>query len=117
MQIETQFKGDVLIARPQDTRLDAAVAVQFKDAMRDLTRDAPERIVLDMGGVEFLDSSGLGAIVGAMKVLAPDHRLEIADLTPAVAKVFKLTRMDSFFVIHANVDSISLPVEEVSHAG
>jgi anti-sigma B factor antagonist len=50
--------------------------------------------------VHFLDSSGLGAVVGVMKLLAPERRLELAGLTPTVAKVFRLTRMDSVFTIH-----------------
>ena len=116
MQIDMHVQDDVLIVRPQEDRLDAAIAVQFKDAMRDLPHDAPQRVVLDMGGIQFLDSSGLGAVIGAMKLLAPAHTLEIADLTPAVAKVFKLTRMDSFFIIHPSAHAISPPTVEVSHA-
>ena len=35
-----------------------------------------------------------------MKLLAPDRVLELAGLTPSVARVFRLTRMDSVFTIH-----------------
>ncbi|QFU09903.1 Anti-sigma-B factor antagonist [Rhodobacteraceae bacterium THAF1] len=116
MQIDMQTRDNVLMVRPMEDRLDAAVAVQFKDAMRDLPIDAPARVILDMGGVQFLDSSGLGAVIGAMKLLAPARRLEIADLTPAVAKVFKLTRMENFFTIHASASDVSPPQPETSHA-
>ena len=53
-----------------------------------------------MTQVAFLDSSGLGAVVAAMKALGPDRPLELAGLTPTVQKVFRLTRMDSVFKIH-----------------
>ncbi len=102
MQLLTEMNGDVLIVTAVEPRLDAAVAVQFKDAMRAVAADAPERVVLDLSAVTFLDSSGLGAVIGAMKLLAPDARLELAGLTPAVDKVFRLTRMDRIFVIHAD---------------
>ncbi len=46
------------------------------------------------------NSSGLGAVVAVRKFLGPDRVLELAGLTPAVEKVFRLTRMDSVFVIH-----------------
>ncbi len=87
-------------------RLDAAVAIRFKDEMRVLTGDGPERIVLDMKNVEFLDSSGLGAVVAAMKQAAPARRLELAGLTPTVRKVFGLTRMDTVFTIHDSAEAV-----------
>ena len=85
-------------------RLDAAVAIRFKDEMRGLTEEGPERIVLDMRNIDFLDSSGLGAVVAAMKQAGSAHRLELAGLTPTVKKVFSLTRMDTVFTIHASAE-------------
>lgn len=83
-----------------EERIDAAVAIQFKDRMREIALQPSERVVLDLSQVTFVDSSGLGAIVAVMKMLAPARRLELAGLTPNVAKVFRLTRMDSVFTIH-----------------
>jgi len=86
-------------------RLDAAAAIRFKDDMRALTEDGPERILLDMSQVDFLDSSGLGAVVAAMKQLGGGRALELAGLTPTVGKVFSLTRMDTVFTIYPDVPS------------
>ncbi|MBV2360166.1 STAS domain-containing protein [Thalassococcus sp. CAU 1522] len=94
--------GTVTVA---NARIDAAVAIQFKDQMRELTRDAPDRIILNLSQVEFIDSSGLGAIVAVMKSLRDGQRMELAALSPAVDKVFRMTRMDSIFVIHASADA------------
>lgn len=91
---------DGLVIAVAEPRIDAAVAIEFKERMRDLIKDAPPRVVLDLSQVGFLDSSGLGAVVAVMKLLAPDRRLELAALTPTVEKVFRLTRMDTVFVIH-----------------
>ena len=86
-------------------RIDAAGAIQFKDGFRDAVADVDGRIVLDLSNVDFLDSSGLGAVVAAMKLLGPDRKLEIAGLTPTVQKVFRLTRMDRVFKIHPDLDA------------
>jgi anti-sigma B factor antagonist len=59
-------------------------------------------VILDLAQVDFLDSSGLGAVVAVMKVLGPTRKLELAGLTPTVEKVFRLTRMDQVFTIHAS---------------
>lgn len=103
MQLSVRHEGDVLVVTAQEARLDAAGVLAFKDRLRDAVRDAPARVVLDLGAVNFLDSSGLGAVVAARKFLAAGVGLELAALTPAVERVFRLTRMDSVFTIHPRV--------------
>ena len=115
MNIETRLTEEGLVVRPLESRLDAAGAVQFKDAIRMLVPGAPDRLILDLGRVTFLDSSGLGAVVGVMKLLGPDRRLELANLNPALAKVFTLTRMDRIFTIHPTPPGGALV--DAGHAG
>lgn len=87
-----------------EARIDAAVAIQFKDAMRATLSPSARRVILDLSTVEFIDSSGLGAIVAAMKAIAPGQRLDLAGLTPMVAKVFHLTRMDTIFALYPTLE-------------
>ncbi|OYX44696.1 MAG: anti-anti-sigma factor [Rhodobacterales bacterium 32-67-9] len=101
MHLSTEARPDALIVRVNEERIDAAVAIQFKDRMRELTGGGQGPVILDLSRVTFVDSSGLGAIVAVMKFLAPHMQLELAALTPNVGKVFRLTRMDSVFPIHA----------------
>ena len=105
MRIETRPGPGALIAEVGEARIDAASAIQFKDAMRETAADAPGRIVLDLHRVEFIDSSGLGAIVAVMKMLAPERRLDLAAPTPNVQRVLRLTRMDSVFTVHADAEA------------
>lgn len=105
MSLTTQTEGDVLIVTVGEDRIDAASAVQFKDDFFNLTREGTGRVILDLGNVEFLDSSGLGAVVASMKSLEDGKKLDISGLTPNVEKVFRLTRMDSIFRIFDNLDA------------
>ncbi|EBA08205.1 STAS domain-containing protein [Sagittula stellata] len=100
MQLSTTSDNGVAIIRVDADRIDAAVAIAFKDRMREILGDASGRVVLDLERVDFIDSSGLGAIVAAMKLMPPNAKLELAGLSPAVDKVFRMTRMDSIFQIH-----------------
>ncbi|MEE9387148.1 MAG: STAS domain-containing protein [Paracoccaceae bacterium] len=102
--ISSAIDGAVAIT-VHSTRIDAPQAIQFKDQMRELTADVVGCIVLDLSQVDFVDSSGLGAIVASMKQLSDGQELELAALSPTVAKVFKLTRMDSVFTIHTDLDA------------
>lgn len=100
MKLKPTTTDGILTVEVQENRIDAASAIQFKERMRELTQDSAPRVILDLGQVQFLDSSGLGAVVAVMKLLAPDRKLELSSLTTTVEKVFRLTRMDSIFTIH-----------------
>jgi anti-sigma B factor antagonist len=67
MQLQTQTRPKVISVTVLEDRIDAATAIQFKEKMRDATQDGPVRVVLDLARVQFLDSSGLGAIVAVKK--------------------------------------------------
>ncbi|MFV0244369.1 MAG: STAS domain-containing protein [Qingshengfaniella sp.] len=94
----------VLILTPDGQRIDAAAAIAFKDRMRQLTATGPDRVVLDLSAVQFLDSSGLGAIVASLKQMRDGQTLELAGARDMVAKVLNLTRMDKVFRIHDSAD-------------
>lgn len=103
MQLTTRAQGDMLVVTAQGARIDASGAIAFKERMREIVAGAHRRVVLDLSQVDFLDSSGLGAVVAVRKMLGSDRVLELAGLTPTVEKVFRLTRMDTIFVIHPAV--------------
>ena len=111
MNLSSQAVDGAVVIHVHEDRIDAAIAIQFKDRLRELTNDPCERVILDMSRVAFVDSSGLGAIVSVMKFLAPERKLELAALTANVSKVFRLTRMDSVFPIHAEV-----PFQDIGNA-
>lgn len=103
MKLEKEIHGDTTLVTVLENRIDAAVAIQFKDGMREVTETDQARFVIDMANVNFVDSSGLGAIVSVMKMVGTNRKLELAGLTTSVQKVFRLTRMDTVFTIHAHV--------------
>ena len=100
MQLLKRDYDKAILITVEEPRIDAAVAIQFKEKIRELADGGPDRVILDMSKVDFLDSSGLGSVVAAMKQLGSDRNLELAGLTPTVQKVFRLTRMDTVCTIH-----------------
>lgn len=105
MKLEAKTEEDIQVVTVLAERIDSAIAIRFKDEMRAATADGPDRVVLDLSHVQFVDSSGLGAIVAAMKYLSPARKLDLAGLTPEVDKVFRLTRMDTVFGIHTSAEA------------
>lgn len=104
MAITSLMRGDAQIVTVTCDRIDAAIAIQFKEQMRVETEGGPPRVILDLAKVDFIDSSGLGAIVAAMKQLETGRRMDLANLTPMVEKVFRLTRMDTVFHLFPSLD-------------
>ncbi|MEE9253288.1 MAG: STAS domain-containing protein [Thermodesulfobacteriota bacterium] len=69
MLLETRNYAGYLIVKVMAERLDAKNAVEFKEQISDIISEGNERILLNLEGVEFVDSSGLGAIVTCLKKL------------------------------------------------
>ncbi|WP_298259792.1 STAS domain-containing protein [uncultured Litoreibacter sp.] len=103
MMQTTETPNGTLVLTLAENRIDAATALHFKDNFREATSNASGRVIMDLSTVTFMDSSGLGAMVAALKSLK-GQKLELCGLTAAVDKVFKLTRMDNVFLLYASVD-------------
>ena len=104
MNLSSTTEGNQQVVTVNESRIDAAVALAFKDQMRSQTEEGEGTVVLDLQQVEFVDSSGLGAIVAAMKSMGQGRKLALAGLTPTVERVFKLTRMDSVLPLYPTLD-------------
>ncbi len=105
MQIEQQQIGGVLVITPQEERLDAAVAGAFKGYMVDVINQGNQKVVLNMERVEFVDSSGLTAIVSTLKTLGlAGGEIVVCSINKNVTALFKLTRLDRVFKVFDDID-------------
>ena len=76
-------------------RFDAETAGLLKQAVKDLIADGVKFVTVDMARVSFLDSSGLSALVAALKTLRRlDGRLNLAAVGPQARTALRLTLLD-----------------------
>jgi len=94
----------VTVVRPGAERLSAANAKAFKDEVAQLIESGSAQLVIDLSGVSFVDSSGLGALVGLLKKIGYRGDLAMAGLNADVAQMFRICRMDKVFKIYPTVD-------------
>lgn len=94
----------VIVAVP-GPRLGAAEVPAFKRGLASIIEETSRDIVLDLGDVGFVDSSGLGAIVAGLRQVKQPRRLSLAHLKEPVARVFALTRMDRVFQIEDSLET------------
>ena len=57
MELSTKTENPILIVSANDDRIDEAVAIEFKDAMRTETLDETKIVVLDLSAVNFIDQA------------------------------------------------------------
>lgn len=99
MSLKYEDLGNSIILTYESRRLDGACAAEFREAARECIRSDCNIYLLDLSAVTFVDSSGIGAVVGLLKLLGRERRLELCSLSPMVRKVFRLTRLDKIFII------------------
>jgi anti-sigma B factor antagonist len=72
--------------------------------------DAPPRHILDLTEVPYMDSAGLGLIVSHyVRCQKRGVRLVLAGVSPRVAQLFEMTKVDKFFPRVATVDEADRP--------
>ena len=80
--------------------VDVATAPTVRDELYRLIDRGTKRIVVDLSGMEFIDSTGLGVFVGALKRSREGGgELELRSLKPAARKIFDITGLSSAFNI------------------
>ena len=80
--------------------LDAYTSPVLRERMLELIDDGARELVLDLSGIELIDSTGLGVLVGVLKrLLQHDGALELRSLRPAARRVLDITGLDRVFTI------------------
>lgn len=81
--------------------VDVATAAQLRDVVQQAFADGSRAVALDMTGVTFMDSTGLGVVVGRLKTLRrAGGNLTVAVTADRVRRVFEITGLDKVFVLH-----------------
>ncbi len=103
IEIEHPQPGKVVV-RAQG-RLDSDSAPAFKEQIRDVAQTELDFVVLDLEAVDFIDSSGLSALVSALKAIRQQGgMLNLCKPQPQVLTALRLTLLDRVFPIFPSVE-------------
>ena len=85
--------------------IDIYTAPRLRELLIDLVSKNNYQLIVNMDKVEFLDSTGLGALVGGLKrVRAHDGSLDLVCTQERLLKIFRITGLTKVFGIHETVD-------------
>jgi anti-sigma B factor antagonist len=86
--------------------IDVYTAPQLRERLITLVEDGARRVIVDLSRVEFLDSTGLGVLVGALKRLrGVGGELLLVCAQERLLKIFRITGLDRVFTLYDTVDA------------
>lgn len=94
MLIDLIKEGNVLVVRVKENRLDARVAIDFRDSLKPSIDEGVKKMVINLDETDFVDSSGLGVIISILKSMGVEGDVAVCNVNGPVSQMFKLTRMD-----------------------
>lgn len=108
LEIEVDVRSDGTTVVLPIGDLDLSTAPTLRERLLRIVTDAGSdpRVVIDLAGVDFLDTIGLGALLGGVKrCREAGGELAVARAEPQVAAVFTITRVDEVLPLHGSVES------------
>jgi anti-sigma B factor antagonist len=92
--------------------VDAYTSPSFREAMISALGTGRKDLIISMERVEYIDSSGLGALVGGLKRASEQHgRILIVCSKPQVTRVFEITGLVRVFPIFESVEAACAALE------
>jgi len=89
-------------------RLDITNAAQLRKQVAEITNNKPNLLLVDLKNVSFMDSSGLGALVSALKAMrAIGAEMVLCSPNEQVNMLFDLTSMSKIFKIYPNREAFN----------
>ena len=104
MKITEERRGEVLIVRPEG-RIDTSTSDEPERSLMGRLDAGLKRLVVDMGGTDYISSAGLRVLLlAAKKLRASGGHLAVAGLNPGVRQIFELAGLFSILAVEADTD-------------
>lgn len=114
MDSENSRLGEVRVFKPSLRKLDVLTSNAFSDALLSHLSDGA-KLVLDLSEIEFIDSSGLGKIIGALRSFREKGGdIRICGAQPTVSILFDMVRLGEIVGIDAGAEAAA---EALAKAG
>ncbi len=100
MDIQKRIEGDIAVLSLQG-RLDLTSASSLKEISKEVLAANAKKMILNMDKVDFINSSGLGALVSILKeVRNSQGSMRLTNLAPYVKEIFDITQLTNIFEIY-----------------
>jgi len=105
MNIKEKMHGDVAVVALKGNLMGEPDTTEVREKVYSLLQDDMKKIVLDLGKVKWINSSGLGSLIAAMtSVKNKGGEMRLANITEKVESVFMITQLIKVFKTYETVD-------------
>ncbi len=105
MNIKEKMHGDVAVIALKGNLMGEPDTTEVRDKIYSLLQDDVKKIVLDLGKVKWINSSGLGSLIAAMtSVKNKGGEMRLANITEKVESVFMITQLIKVFKTYETVE-------------
>jgi anti-sigma B factor antagonist len=103
--LDVHHRADYLLLRLGGD-LDLESSRAFRERLKESMREAAGPTLLDLTELQFIDSSGLGTLVGLLRLPEPERpRLVLPPANGPVNRILRSTRLESFLGIHPSIEA------------
>jgi anti-sigma B factor antagonist len=105
MNYTIEQRDNIVIFTVKNTNLDSSVSAQFKAEILIVAQPTIKGLIIELSNVEYVDSSGLGAILLAHRQLS-DHGIPVLLIAvqPTVKKMLSISHLEQIFEFFDSVD-------------
>ena len=102
-RVETETLSDGVVVVGVYGEVDLHFAPELRDRLTAVIDDGATRVLVDLSNTVFIDSMGLGVLLGSTKRMrAEGHQLELIVTRPEIRRIFEITMLDDVLVIHSS---------------
>ena len=106
MQIKEQKQGDVVVLALKGKLMGGPETMAVHEKVKELSENNVTKVVIDLGKVKWMNSSGLGILIGSMTTLKnPGGELKLAAVTEKVQSLFMITKLVTIFDTEDDVET------------
>lgn len=104
VEIHSEHQGDAIVYRLSGS-LDFATSPSLRAALLEAANEGKHDIVVDLSRLEFLDSTGLGAIIGAhRRALEHDGRLRVVISEGPISRLLTITGLMKILAVYSSLE-------------
>ena len=87
-------------------KINALVTDEIREVILKIFNNSNSKVIIDLKGVEYVDSSGFGCFLSVMKAARSNYStLKFANPEPKVTELFETLKLDSVFQIYNDMDA------------
>jgi anti-sigma B factor antagonist len=104
INIEKKDKVDIISF--SDTQINALIVDEIRDSILKVIENSNSKVIIDLKGVEYVDSSGFGCFLSLMKAARSNYgTLKFVNPEPRITELFETLNLQTVFQIYTDLDT------------